>query len=97
MSSTDEQWVCGLLGLLQSKLDKAVGDQVQVNCTDLCYLMSALTSSLPLWRDAARINYLDAKGADWAVRMGGVEMGRGRLRHAMDIAILRCEWIKNDR
>lgn len=90
-SNVDEQWVLGLIGFLGDVLEKRIGESITLDLTDVVNVHSALISGLSSWRDVGRINYLDSKGADWAVRMGSVEMGRGRLREAMDRAILKCE------
>lgn len=82
------------LDILISQLGKSLsgtGDTVSVPRDLVSHAQSALISQLGAWRDCARLNWLDERGALWVVRLNGVETTPCRIRDAINTAILRVE------
>ena len=90
-SLPDDEWMLDLVNRLGHALEHRTGDSITVPLDLLAHAQSALITHLGIWRDSARLNWLDGRGAQWTVRMQGVEMGTGRIRDAINMAILRVE------
>ena len=86
-----EEWMLGLIDTLHAAVYGNGAATVTLPREIVSSATSALITHLGAWRDAARLNWLDGRGAQWTVRMQGVEMGTGRIRDAINMAILRVE------
>ena len=85
-----DEWLDILISQLGKSLS-GIGDTVSVPRELVAHTQSALISQLGAWRDCARLNWLDERGALWVVRLNGVETTPCRIRDAINTAILRVE------
>lgn len=87
-----ELWALDILDRME-RVGKASGETCSISRSDLAGLTTMLIGTFHEWRDAAALNYLASlsKGRSWSVRVDGVEMGHGRVREAIYLAILKLE------
>lgn len=87
----DVIWMARLCEQLDAATKHHSGEQVTIPLELTSHILTALTLSMDAWRDAASLNYLDARSKHWEVREGERLVSAGRLRDAIALAILRFE------